>query len=242
MGGSWADQCDEEARAGGEQPASKRTISVPLGRGRLPERLVSQCRACGASFYQPGETREHSHCPPCYKSWMRARYGRARSSRRKTTTSPASSRTASTESSDAAVEQSDGTDGTTACRMLADLDKVLLCTTSAPLQRRPLQNSPEVLPVAPSHDPIALLLSTTPPAPLPAALPKPTANASTQTGLQLRRRPCRHCAAPSKRPVAARRADTQEFWASLCAYEGFLRYTAGRQYIPDAFTTQIQHY
>ena len=58
-------------------------------------------------------------------------------------------------------------------------------------------------------------------APPPPPLPPPVRDASTQTGLQ---------------------ADTEEFWASLCSYEGWLRFTAGRQYLNDAFVSQIDQY
>ena len=46
-------------------------------------------------------------------------------------------------------------------------------------------------------------------------------DASTQTGLQ---------------------AETDFFWASLCSFEAFLRFTSNRQYIQNAFVTQIEQY
>ena len=65
-------------------------------------------------------------------------------------------------------------------------------------------------------------LSTRAPAPPTPAPPRPTTTSvGTQTGLQ---------------------ADTHEFWASLCCYEGFLRYTAARQYLNDAFASQLEQY
>ena len=96
-GARWADDVEAE-QEGGQKEASTRPISVPLGHApeRQPkptEKMVSFCVRCTAAFYQPGAERIHKHCGECYREWAARKYGPK--PLRRVTTSPTSSRTAS---------------------------------------------------------------------------------------------------------------------------------------------------
>ena len=197
--------------------------------------MVSFCVQCTAAFYQPGAERIHKHCGECYREWAARKYGPK--PLRRVATSPTSSRAAS--SGDTAED----------CAVLRDLE-VVLGTPDLPVLENTV-NLPPPPPVSLVPEPTNIsqlleqlntqatrppaspppALPPPPPTPPPPAPPRPTTtsvhpappmvHASTQTGLQ---------------------AETCEFWASLNAFEAFLRFSASRQYLTNAFTSQIQRY
>lgn len=218
VSGRWADEVD--ADAADRKVAPTRPVSAPLGSSKRP---WTQCASCDRSFYlntRRGKPRRF--CRECYLRWREQRPRLKRT----TTTSPASSeRTAS--SDDVGKEHMAAED---AGSLLAGLQRVLASDSLDDEAERPPTTPAEAPPpplaalVPEPTDVMSLLqkLSTRAPAPPTPAPPRPTTTSvGTQTGLQ---------------------ADTHEFWASLCCYEGFLRYTAGRQYLNDAFASQLEQY
>ena len=224
---SWADVADESPDPPiPTRPIQSTSLCAP---SRKDDRDFTQCKTCGNSFYICGE--KHRFCPPCYNAWVVKRFGPKVRRPRRTTTSPASSRTTSTESGDAPDDSG----------MLRDLEMVLATPDLSEVPKRVLTRPPpaESTPPPPAAPPpvhktvpdptdVTELLRTlsqqqaTPslPPPPPPPPPRPTtASVGTQTGVcrcpaTAPRRRCILSALQSTRPQLA--ADTVECMRLPC--------------------------